>query len=154
MKKSWRRGCLIAGVAATGAIAFGGCDPNGEPTASGAELCSEREDVEVHGCALVEGVVVTSSGSPLSGITVGPRYPDEPGCCTTTYATTDAAGSYSLRIERVVPARDPANPDSMSLFILAQQEGVGALDSAFARIRLSGTGEYPFVNEVDVTVEQ
>lgn len=140
-------------MTATAAVGLAVCSI-AELTGTGLELCDDWEDVEGHGCALVEGVVVTSSGSPLSGIALGPRYPDGPGCCTTTYATTGAAGSYSLRIERVVPAGDPANPDSMSLFILAQRPDVGALDSAFARIRLSGTGEYPFVNEVDVTVEQ
>lgn len=110
------RGLLVVGVLAAVACripvaADGGADPR---------ACQQTYEFGNTGCLEVQGQVVSASGLPLAGMSVGPRPLPGPAVFNSDYATTDAAGQFRIRLSRISGAPPPkGTPDTLSVYVVA-----------------------------------
>ena len=126
-----------------------------------ARLCPQTYEFGNTGCAEVTGIVLGSTGQPLSGTVVLPHYSagGDIGGYNEPIAATGPDGRFQFRITRYFPRRSPVVPDTFSIYVIAQvlpPPGGGpnslAVDSALLRLALAPVGAIPTPGDVVVNV--
>lgn len=127
------------------------------PTDNSDGVCPQTYEFANTGCLEVRGVVVGMRGQPLPGISVVSRS-TQAGIAASP-ATTDATGSYRLRLMRMTGARPQAGPDTASVYVVASDRtsadvGAGARvrDSVLALGTIAPVGQVPTPSQARVVL--
>ena len=100
---------------------------------SNPQACRQTREFSNTGCVQVEGQVIGTTGQPLSGIFVTPRYLPGSPTFDSPYEKTGADGRFRLRLTRYEPLPPGlTGPDTLSIFI-------GAADPRSASIGVPAT---------------
>lgn len=121
--------------------------------------CQQSYEFGNYGCAEVTGRVLGSSGKPLSGVSVGPRFLSEPdaGMYNSPYVDTDSEGRFRFRIQRYAQRRNVPVPDTFSIYVRAAVRpppaagaSSPAVDSVLVQLELAPIGQVPNPSEVEI----
>ena len=121
-------------------------------------VCQQISEFGSYGCADVRGQVLTGGGHPLAGAEVGvmgPVDPTLPVLLNRIYVRTDAAGRYTVRVNRFSPPL--GQPDTLSMWVRALvQPPLGVptpADSVVAVLEFSPVGTRAKVADApDITI--
>lgn len=129
------------------------------PTDNADGVCPQTYEFANPGCLEVRGVVVGMRGQPLPGISVVSRSRSTQAGFAASPATTDATGSYRLRLMRMAGARPKAGPDTASVYVVATDRtsvdvGAGARirDSVLVLGTIAPVGQVPTPSQVRVVL--
>lgn len=115
--------------------------------------CRQTYEFGNHGCAVAAGRVLDSLGQPVVGALVGPT-PSEDGIqFNTSYVTTAADGSYSVKLIRF----QRGDSDLVWVWLRATRipthvDSVGVRDSVRVQLRVSPIGQIPDTAAVDLVL--
>jgi hypothetical protein len=107
--------------------------------------CPQTYEFGNTGCIRLAGQVVDSSGQPVQGAVVGPRYLPPPGTSLNiVYATTGSDGRWFLQLTRF-DGPPHASPDTVSLYVQAVLVDtiVHARDSTLVTATVTPVGSIP-----------
>ena len=133
------------------------CNDSTKPPVDPA-VCQEVAEFGSYGCADVRGQVLTEAGHPLAGAEVGVMGPVDttlPVLLNGIYVRTDAAGRYTVRVNRFSPPF--GQPDTLSMWVRALvQPPLGMptpVDSVVAVLEFSPVGTRAKVADApDITI--
>ena len=124
------------------------------------DACPQTYEFGNLGCAEVRGQVLGSEDAPLSGVSVGPIYPEElAGSYDTYFVFTDESGRFSFRIHRYARGGPPITPDTFSIYVRAavRPRAVNvpgpAIDSVLTVLTLAPVGETPEPTTVEIRLD-
>jgi len=151
------RNPLLAILLAATAIAATACD---NPTGVEGE-CQQTGEFGNTGCIEVQGVVLSDTGAPLQGVSVGPRFFQGGASFNTVYAQSDREGNFRFRVSRFSGQPPLAGPDTVSLYVHAADPG-SAVNGSPATVRdsvlviatVAPVGRAPTPTFVTITLTQ
>lgn len=126
------------------------CEGSTEPVRDDG-ACVQTYEFNNSGCLEIHGQVVGTAGQSLPGISVVARSPSAQMGYAVAFATTDANGSYRVRLTRMFGGPPPiSGPDTASIYVIAadpRSAGVGVpariRDSVLVLATVARVGQVP-----------